>query len=44
YKQPPRTLLVRAPWERAAPRSSDGTSVPGPHHVTTDWHISDHYV
>ncbi|CAI9613540.1 unnamed protein product, partial [Staurois parvus] len=21
YKRPPRTLLVRAPWERAAPRS-----------------------
>ncbi|CAI9570648.1 unnamed protein product [Staurois parvus] len=26
YKLPPRTLLVRAPWERAAPRSGAAVS------------------
>ncbi|CAI9576885.1 unnamed protein product [Staurois parvus] len=54
YKWPPRPLLVRPPWECAAPRSgarcvhtvehklSYGTSVRGPDYVITEWPISDH--
>ncbi|CAI9578341.1 unnamed protein product, partial [Staurois parvus] len=41
YKRPPRTLLVLAP-DTVKHRSSDGTSVRGPHHVITNWRISDH--
>ncbi|CAI9563246.1 unnamed protein product, partial [Staurois parvus] len=39
HKRHPPFLAVRAPWERAAPRSGAHCVLD---HVITDWPISDH--